>query len=341
MADMLAAQVTRFGAPLELNRIPIPEPGPGQVLVKVDAVGVCHTDLHAAQGDWPHKPHLPFIPGHEAVGQIVRLGAGVTTVEVGDRVGVPWLHEACGRCEFCLGGWETLCPQQKRTGYDVNGGFAEYLVANPNYVAHIPSGMDAVHAAPLVCAGVTVYKGLVMTQARPGDWVAISGIGGLGHLAVQYAKAMGFQVVAVDIDDQKLDLAAKLGSDLTVNAASTDVAGYLQRTVGGVHGVLVTAVGRAAFTQALAMVRPGATVVLNGIPPGDMSLNIFDLVMRAITLRGSIVGTRSDMAHALSLAAQKNIRATIRTARLSDINQIFADMHSVAIAGRIVIDEFR
>lgn len=341
MADMLAAMVTRFGAPLEIRRIPVPEPGPGQVLIKVHAVGVCHTDLHAANGDWPSKPELPRIPGHEAVGEIVALGPGVNTVALGDRVGVPWLHEACGHCEFCLGGWETLCPQQKRTGYDVDGGFAEYLVANPNYVAHIPSAMGYVQAAPLVCAGVTVYKGLVMTQARPGDWVAISGIGGLGHLAVQYAKAMGFQVVAVDIDEQKLDLAAKLGSDLTVNAASTDVAGYLQRTVGGVHGVLVTAVGRAAFGQAIAMVRPGATVVLNGIPPGDMSLNIFDLVMRAITLRGSIVGTRSDMAHALALAAQKGIKATIRTARLSDINDIFTDMHSVAIAGRIVIDEFR
>lgn len=340
MTTMLAAAVTQFGKPLELREIEVPTPGPGQVLVKVHAVGVCHTDLHAADGDWDNKPPLPRIPGHEAVGEVVAVGEAVNAVHVGDRVGVPWLHQACGRCEQCLTGWETLCPKQKRTGYDVDGGFAEYVLADPLYLAHLPDSLDYVQAAPLVCAGVTVYKGLVMTEASAGDWVVISGIGGLGHLAVQYAAAMGFRVVAVDIEESKLDLAAKLGATMTVNAATTDVVGYLQRAIGGAHGVLVTAVGRAAFGQAIGFTRPGGTIVLNGIPPGEMSMSIFDVVMRAITLRGSIVGTRSDMARALALADQCNVRATIHTARLRDINDIFRTMRTSSVPGRTVIDTF-
>ena len=202
-ATMRAAVVTRFRSPLELRQVPVPAPQAGQVLVRVHACGVCHTDLHAAHGDWPDKPALPRIPGHEAVGEVVQLGAGVDELEVGDRVGVPWLHRACGRCEQCLSGWETLCDKQVRTGYDVDGGFAEYVCADAKFVAHLPDGLDYLHAAPLICAGLTVYKGLMMADADPGDWVVILGVGGLGHLAVQYANAMGYQVIATDIDGQR------------------------------------------------------------------------------------------------------------------------------------------
>ena len=229
---MRAAVVTRFGSPLELLEVPRPEPAPHQILVRVTASGVCHTDLHAAHGDWPTKPTLPRIPGHEAVGVVAACGAGVTGLDVGMRVGVPWLHRTCGHCDYCLSGWETLCETQVRTGYDVDGGFAEYVLADPTYVGRIPDELDDIAAAPLLCAGVTVYKGLSMLQARPGDWVVVSGIGGLGHLAVQYGQAMGFRVIAVDITDAKLDLAARLGADLTVNAATTDPVGYIQREVG-------------------------------------------------------------------------------------------------------------
>ena len=204
---MKAAVVRAFGKPLTIDEVPVPEPGPGMIQVRIQASGVCHTDLHAAEGDWPVKPNPPFIPGHEGVGFVSAVGAGVKHVKEGDRVGVPWLYTACGHCRHCLGGWETLCESQLNTGYSVNGGFAEYVVADPNYVGHLPKNVDFVEIAPVLCAGVTVYKGLKVTDTKPGDWVVISGIGGLGHMAVQYAKAMGMNVAAVDIDDDKLALA--------------------------------------------------------------------------------------------------------------------------------------
>lgn len=216
---MKAAVVREFGKPLSIEQLPIPDLPPGQVLVKIVATGVCHTDLHAANGDWPVKPQLPFIPGHEGVGYVAKVGAGVTMLKEGDRVGVPWLHTACGHCEHCITGWETLCGAQQMTGYTVNGSFAEYVLADPAYVGRLPDQLEFAAAAPVLCAGVTVYKGLKVLDCKPGDWVAISGIGGLGHMAVQYAKAMGFHVIAVDVADQKLALAASLGADMTINAA--------------------------------------------------------------------------------------------------------------------------
>ncbi|MEJ5078150.1 zinc-dependent alcohol dehydrogenase [Erwinia sp. MYb535] len=204
MKTMKAAVVKAFGEPLVIEQVPIPEVGPGQLLVKVVATGVCHTDLHAAEGDWPVKPQPPFIPGHEGVGYVVAVGDGVKHIKEGDRVGVPWLYSACGHCEHCLDSWETLCHSQQNAGYSVNGSFAEYCLADANYVGILPDNIDYNEIAPILCAGVTVYKGLKMTEAKAGDWVVISGIGGLGHMAVQYAVAMGFNVAAVDIDDEKL-----------------------------------------------------------------------------------------------------------------------------------------
>ncbi|TIV93830.1 MAG: zinc-dependent alcohol dehydrogenase, partial [Mesorhizobium sp.] len=188
---MKAAVVRQFGKPLVIEEVQVPTPGAGQILVKIAATGVCHTDLHAAEGDWPVKPKPPFIPGHEGVGHVVAVGSGVKHVKEGDRVGVPWLYTACGHCRHCLGGWETLCEEQQNTGYSVNGSFAEYVLADPDYVGHLPGNISFTEIAPILCAGVTVYKGLKVTDTKPGEWVVISGIGGLGHLAVQYAKAMG------------------------------------------------------------------------------------------------------------------------------------------------------
>lgn len=335
---MRAAVVTQFNAPLELTQVPVPEPGPGQLLVRVHACGVCHTDLHAIHGDWPDKPALPRIPGHEAVGEVAEVGPGVTTYQVGDRVGVPWLHQACGHCDQCLSGWETLCDKQTRSGYDVDGGFAEYVLAQADYVARLPEGLGYVQAAPLMCAGLTVYKGLLMSDAEPGDWVTISGIGGLGHLAVQYARAMGYQVIAVDIDDAKLDLAARLGAHATINALEADPVGYVQRRMGGAHAALVTAVSRSAFGQAIGMMRPGGTVVLNGLPPGDFPLSIYTVVMKALTVRGSIVGTRFDLDRALKLAAQAGIAATTHTGRLEDVNAELAQLQGSPLPGRSVLE---
>jgi len=335
---MKAAVVREFGKPLVIEEVPVPTPGAGQILVKIAATGVCHTDLHAAEGDWPVKPKPPFIPGHEGVGHVVAVGPGVRHIKEGDRVGVPWLYTACGHCRHCLGGWETLCEEQQNTGYSVNGSFAEYVLADPNYVGHLPDNVSFTDIAPILCAGVTVYKGLKVTDTKPGDWVVISGIGGLGHLAVQYAKAMGLNVIAVDIDDAKLDLAKSLGAALAVNARRADPAAFVKKEVGGAQGVLVTAVSPKAFEQALGMVGRGGTVSLNGLPPGDFPLSIFDTVLNGVTVRGSIVGTRLDLQEALDFARDGKVKATIATEQLENINDIFSRMHKGDIQGRIVID---
>jgi alcohol dehydrogenase, propanol-preferring len=335
---MKAAVVREFKQPLAIEEVPVPNPGPGQILVKVAASGVCHTDLHAADGDWPVKPKPPFIPGHEGVGHVAGVGAGVSHVKEGDRVGVPWLYTACGHCRHCLGGWETLCEKQQNTGYSVNGGFAEYVVADPDYVGHLPGNVSFVEIAPILCAGVTVYKALKVTDTRPGDWVVVSGIGGLGHVAVQYAKAMGLNVIAVDVDDAKLELARKLGASLGVNARKADPAAFVKKEVGGAQGVLVTAVSPKAFEQAMGMVGRGGTVSLVGLPPGDFPLSIFNTVLNGITVRGSIVGTRLDLQEALDFAGQGKVKATVATERLESINDIFSRMRAGDIQGRMVID---
>ncbi|MDE1171306.1 MAG: alcohol dehydrogenase AdhP [Verrucomicrobium sp.] len=335
---MKAAVVREFGKPLTIEEVPVPQPGPGEILVKIAATGVCHTDLHAVDGDWPVKPNPPFIPGHEGVGHVAAVGAGVNHLKEGDRVGVPWLYTACGHCRHCYGGWETLCESQKNTGYSVNGSFAEYVVADAAYVGRLPDNVSFVDIAPILCAGVTVYKGLKVTNTNPGDWVVVSGIGGLGHLAVQYAKAMGRNVIAVDVDDAKLDLAKKLGASLAVNARKADPVSFVREHTGGAHGVLVTAVSPKAFEQALGMVGRGGTVALNGLPPGDFPLPIFDTVLNGVTVRGSIVGTRLDLQDALRFAGEGKVKATVATESLENINDVFARMHKGDIQGRIVID---
>jgi propanol-preferring alcohol dehydrogenase len=196
--------------------------------VKLETSGVCHTDLHAAHGDWPVKPQPPFVPGHEGYGTVVALGDGVDDLKIGDKVGNAWLWSACGSCEYCRTGWETLCESQQNGGYSVNGSFGTYMLVNAAYAPRIPDNVDPLEIAPILCAGVTVYKGLKVTDTRPGQWVAISGIGGLGHIAVQYARAMGLRVVAVDIDDSKLALATRLGAEVAVNAAASDVVAEVQ-----------------------------------------------------------------------------------------------------------------
>lgn len=335
---MKAAVVEKFGKPLKIKQIPVPELTPGKILVKVAACGVCHTDLHAANGDWPVKPSLPFVPGHEGVGVVVAVGDGVTNVKIGDRVGIPWLHTACGHCEHCAAGWETLCESQQMTGYTVNGSYAEYVLADPNYVGLIPKTLTFEQAAPILCAGVTVYKGLKETEVKPGQWVAISGVGGLGHVAVQYAKAMGMRVVAIDISDEKLKLAKKLGAEVVVNSLKTDAASEVKKiTSGGAHGVLVTAVSTEAFKQATSMLRRRGVMSLVGLPPGNFPVSIFDLVLARKTIRGSIVGTRLDLNECLEIAGRGLVKANIKVEKLDNINTIFDNMKKGKINGRIVM----
>lgn len=339
MPTMKAAIVREFGKPLVIESVEVPQPGPGEVLVRVKACGVCHTDLHAASGDWPVKPTPPFIPGHEAAGIVAALGPGVTRLKVGDAVGVAWLHDACMACEYCETGWETLCEHQHNTGYSVNGGFAEYVIASAAFAAKLPATVDFAAIAPILCAGVTTYKGLKETDARPGEWVVISGVGGLGHVAIQYAKAMGLKVAAVDIAEDKLALARSTGADIAVNALDADAADkVLTATGGGAHGVLVTAVSTAAFAQALKMVRRKGTVSLVGLPPGEFPTPIFDVVLKRITVRGSIVGTRRDLDEAIAFAADGKVKAEVTKVPLAEINAVFDRMKAGKIDGRMVLD---
>ncbi|WP_228376363.1 alcohol dehydrogenase AdhP [Chryseobacterium sp. JAH] len=335
---MKAAVIHAFGEPLQIEELPVREPGENEVLVKVIACGVCHTDLHACEGDWPAKPNMPLVPGHEAIGYVVALGQSVKNVQEGDIVGVPWLYSACGCCDYCYTGWETLCESQKNGGYSVDGGFAEYVVADARYVARFPSGINFTEMAPIICAGVTVYKGLKETGAKPGEWVGISGIGGLGHLAIQYAKAMGLHVAAIDITEDKLKLAKELGADVTVNAKEIDPGLSLKKETGGMHGMLVTAPSTTAFNQALGALRRKGVLSLNGLPSGTFDLSIFDTVINGTTIKGSIVGTRKDMEEAIAFAVEGKVKATVKTARLEDINTVFDEMKKGDISGRMVLE---
>jgi propanol-preferring alcohol dehydrogenase len=335
---MTAAVVRQFAKPLTIEEVPIPTPGPGEILIKIVATGICHTDLHAADGDWPVKPSPPFIPGHEGAGIVAAVGAGVKLFKEGDTAGIAWLHDACGHCEHCITGWETLCETQNDSGYSVNGTFAEYAIGAADYCARFPAKVDFIAMAPILCAGVTTYKGIKETEARPGQWIAISGIGGLGHIAIQYAKAMGLHVVALDVTEEKLALARSLGAELAVNARAPDaIAQVVKQTGGGAHGVLVTAVSPPAFAQALHLVRRKGTISLCGLPPGEFSTPIFDVVLKRITLRGSIVGTRKDLAEAIEFAVEGKVKAHIHQRPLDDINRIFAELKAGTVDGRIVV----
>ncbi|PIC73989.1 alcohol dehydrogenase AdhP [Sporosarcina sp. P17b] len=334
---MKAAIVKEFQTELQIEETLKPTPGVGQALVKLEACGVCHTDLHAINGDWPVKPKLPLIPGHEGVGIVEAIGPNVTSVKVGDRVGIPWLYSACGECEYCLAGKETLCHDQENGGYSVDGGYAEYCLAAADYVAKIPENLSSVEAAPILCAGVTTYKALKVSGAKPGDWVAIYGIGGLGHVALQYAKAMGFNVVAVDIADEKLELAKKLGADMTVNGKNEDPAEAIQQQIGGVQAAISVAVSKVPFEQAYRSIKRGGTLVAVGLPHDELPIPIFNTVLNAITVKGSIVGTRLDMKEALDFAARGKVKAQIETAPLSEVNTVLDKMEKGQINGRIVL----
>ncbi len=335
---MNAVVAHQFNSPLMIEEIPIPTINSDQILVKIKASGVCHTDLHAVSGDWPIKPSLPFIPGHEGAGVIAAVGSNIKFLKEGDRVGISWLHTACGHCEFCLSGWETLCLAQKNTGYSINGCYAEYVVADPNYVGILPEKLNFLDAASLLCAGVTVYKGIKETNTKPGDWIVILGVGGLGHMAIQYAKAMGLNVIAVDVHDQQLALAEKLKADRVINSEKEDPVTLIQNEIKGAQAVLATAVSAKAFSQAIHMLRRHGTLVLVGLPPGNMEVSIFDLVLNRKTIRGSIVGTRMDLIECLNFAAEGKVAVQYTTDKLENINIIFDNMRAGKIQGRIVME---
>jgi len=338
METMRAAVVRSFGQPLSIEHVPIPTPGPHQALVKVEYTGVCHTDLHAARGDWPALPALPFIPGHEGHGPVVALGPDVSGVRIGDHLGGTWLASACGTCAYCLAGNEPLCPAQQNSGYSIDGSFAEFMLVDTRYAARIPAGSDPVAVCPVLCGGVTSYKALKVTGVRPGQWVVVLGIGAVGHLAVQYARAMGLRVAAVDVDESKLALARKHGAEMTVNALAQNPGTELTAQVGGAHAALVTAASTQAFDDSLATLRPGGTVALVGLPPGTFPLDIVDTVRRGLTVRGSIVGSRLDLREALELYASGAVDPTVTLRPLEEVDAVLAELAAGQIDGSVVLD---
>jgi len=335
---MKAAVVTEFKQPLVIEERSVPEPGEGQVLVRIEASGLCHTDMHAASGDWPVKPTPPFVPGHEGVGIVIRVGRGVTRVKEGDRVAIPWLGWACGECEYCMTGWETLCERQQNTGYSVDGGWAEYALASGSYVGKVPDGIDPFEAAPLTCAGVTTYKAVKVSGARSADLVAIFGVGGLGHLALQYALIAGAQVVAVDLFDEKLAMAKELGAAYTVNAREQDPAEAI-KALGGADAAISLAVSPKAFEQAYASLRRGGTLVFVGLPADNhIQLPIFETVLNGTKVLGSIVGTRVDLQEVFELHAAGRTHVVYERRQLEDVNTAIHEVETGQVKARLVFD---
>ncbi len=336
MQPYRAAVVHEFKQPLTIELVPAAELAQGQIRVKLEACGLCHTDIHAAHGDWPVKPSPPFVPGHEGVGIVTELGPGVSEVAVGDRVAMPWLGYACGVCDHCVSGWETLCLEQENMGYSIDGGFGDYAVAYGRYVVKVPDALDPLDAAPLTCAGVTTYKAVKVSGTRSSDLVAVFGVGGLGHLAIQYAAIAGGRVVAVDIHDEKLELARELGAEFTVNAAKEDPVEAIQK-LGGADQAIALAVSPHAFEQAFASLRRGGTLVFVALPAdNEVTLPIFETVLNGITIVGSIVGTRSDLREVFELHAAGKTRVIRETRSLDDVNEAIADVEAGRIAARIV-----
>jgi propanol-preferring alcohol dehydrogenase len=333
-----AAIVREFGSPLAVEQTPMQALAAGQVRVKVQACGLCHTDIHAANGDWPIKPTPPFIPGHEGVGIVTRCGPGVSEVALGDRVAMPWLGYACGSCDYCVSGWETLCEKQEMMGYTIDGAFGEYATAYAKYVVKVPEGVDSFDAAPLTCAGVTTYKAVKVAGTRSSDFVAVFGVGGLGHLAIQYAAIAGGRVVAVDVIEEKLELARELGAEFTVNAAKEDPVEAIQR-LGGVDQAIALAVSPRAFEQAYGSLRRGGTLVFVALPAdNEVKIPIFETVLHGITIVGSIVGTRKDLREVFELHAAGKTRVIRETRPLDAVNEAIADVEAGRVAARIVLE---
>lgn len=334
---MRAAVLRGYGDPLALESCPLPEPGPGQVRLRVEACGVCHTDLHAIRGDWHARPPLPCIPGHEVCGVIDAVGSGVSASRVGERVGAFWLNRTCGACDWCRDGWETLCPNQINTGFGVPGGFAERLLVDADFAVPIPGALTPIDAAPILCAGVSAFKGLKETEAKPGDWVAVVGVGGVGHLALQYARALRMRTIAIDVHDEALTLARRLGADRVLHARNEPAAKIVRKEFGGVSAVLMTASSAEAIRLGTDLLRRRGTMAIVGLPPGDFAVPTFDVVVKRFTLRGSIGGTRQDLREALALAAAEGIRAAVETRPLADVNDALARMEAGNLAGRVVL----
>jgi propanol-preferring alcohol dehydrogenase len=336
---MKAAVLREFKKPLAIEEVGQPQPGADEILIRVEACGVCHSDVHVADGDWPQFAKIvktPLIPGHEIAGVVVEKGAAVQDLQIGDRVGIPWIYWTCGECEFCREGNENLCRQQKITGVTVDGGYAECVKAPASHALRIPDSLSSVEAAPLFCAGVTVYRALKRSGILPGQLLAVFGIGGLGHLAVQFGQALGAEVVAIDISDEKLALAGSLGASATINASTNNVIKEL-RNRGGVHVSLVTSAARASYETAFHCVRPMGTLLVVGLPADPICFPAILMAAGEIRVQASTVGTRQDLREVLAMAAAGKVRCQVAARPLAEVNEVLDQLRRGQVSGRLVL----
>lgn len=336
---MKAAVLRNFKAPLSLEEVERPIPGPEEVLIQIEACGACHSDLHIVDGDWPQLSGIvkrPLIPGHEIVGKVVEVGSAVQELRERDRVGVPWIHWTCGECELCRSGFENLCPKQKITGVTVDGGFAEFIKAPASHALKIPENLSAVEAAPLFCAGLTVYRALKQAGPISGKRLAVFGIGGLGHLAVQLARSFGADVTAVDLSEEKLEIAKQCGAETVFNASTTEVVKQVRRQ-GGVHVALVSSAAKAAYDMAFQCVRPTGTLLVVGLPAENICFPPILMSAREIHIQASAVGTRQDLRDVLALGSEGKLRCQTACRPLSEVNEVLDLLRSGKISGRVVL----
>jgi len=336
---MRAAVLHEFKKPLALEDVPRPVIGESDLLIQLEACGICHSDLHLADGDWPQLARItkkPLILGHEIAGRVAQKGEDVRDFQIGERVGVPWIHSTCGQCEFCREGNENLCARQQITGVTVDGGFAEFVKAPASHSIRIPEALSPVEAAPLFCAGVTVYRALRRAQISPGQRLAIFGIGGLGHLAVQIARHLGAEITAVDICEDKLELARSLGAASALNAASPTVVKEI-RSKGGVHVALVTSAAKAAYDMAFSCLRPTGTLLVVGLPSQDLCFPAILMAGAEVRIQATAVGTRKDLREVLALAVDGKIRCHVNTYPLEDSNEALEQLRHARVSGRIVL----
>jgi propanol-preferring alcohol dehydrogenase len=336
---MKAAILQEFKKPLVLEEVPRPELEAHEVLIQVEACGVCHSDLHLADGDWPQLAAIvkkPLILGHEIAGRVVGRGAAVCDLQVGDRAGVPWIHWTCGECAFCQEGYENLCLRQKITGVTVDGGFAEFLKAPASHALKVPEGLSSVEVAPLFCAGVTVHRALKQARISPGERLAVFGIGGLGHIAVQLARELGAEIIAVDVSEEKLELAKTFGATSGLNISSTNVSKEL-RAKGGVHVALVTSAAKAAYDVAFSCLRPTGTLLVVGLPSENLCFPPILMSAKEVHIRASAVGTRQDVREVLAMASKGKIHCQVTPRPLAHANEVLDELRHGQVAGRIAL----
>ena len=337
---MKAALLHEFRTPLVMADVPRPQIAADEVLIQVEACGVCHSDLHVAEGDWKQFDRIvkrPLILGHEIAGRVVETGGSVQELAIGDRVGMPWIYWSCGQCEMCREGHENLCSKQKITGVTVDGGYAEFMKAPASHAVKIPARISAVAAAPLFCAGVTVYRALKQAALAAGQRLAIFGVGGLGHLAIQIGRGMGAEVIAIDIAEEKLALAQSLGAAHTLDAAAKDAAKELRRN-GGAHVALVTSAARRAYDTAFLGLRPTGTLLVVGLPAENICFPPIMMAAGEVRIRASAVGTRQDLREVLALAEEGKVQCQVATRSLSEVNDALEDLRAGKVNGRVVME---